>query len=328
MSHELDDARLREILSEAVADVTPHDRLGEIRRRTSHAPVRPHRGWALVVLGAGTATAAVVAVGALAGRLGPIDGDRADRTPTASTAPSDTQAAAVYFVAATPTGARLFREFQSVPITADASALALDALQRLEADAGPDDPDYRTLWPDSAFTDVTVGDDWISIEVTDAALEPPDESDRADAVLGVQQAVYTAEAAAGSSLPVAFEHDGAPVRTILGVDVDRVVSRMPGVRAPVNISDPTEALAAGDALTARGTVAPIADRVPREISWQLRGPDGAIAASGTATVDERSWDTGAIDVSDLAPGVYTFSVGAASDAEDLVAGDTRTITVR
>ena len=328
MSHEPDDPRLREILSDAVADVTPHDRLGEIRRRTSHAPARPRRRWVLAVLGAGTATAAVVATGALVGRLGPTDGDRSDRTPAASTAPSETQAAAIYYVGTTPLGARLFREFQGVPTTADTSTLALDALRRLEADAGPDDPDYRTLWPDGAFTDVTVGDDWISVEVTDAALAPPDESDQADAVLGVQQAVYTAEAAAGSSLPIAFEHDGAPVRTILGVDVDQLVARMPDVRAAVNISDPAERLVAEDTLTARGTVGPVADGMPGEVGWQLRGTDGGVVASGTATVGERSWDTGAIDVSGLAPGTYVLLVQVTSASDDLAAADTRTITVR
>ncbi|MFC5730743.1 MULTISPECIES: hypothetical protein [Nocardioides] len=327
MSHGPDEARLREILSDAVADVTPQDRLGEIRRRTSHAS-RPHRPWVLVVLGAGTATAAVVATGVLAGRVGLTEGDRADRTPAASPAPSDTQAAALYFVGATPAGARLFREFQGVPIAADDSALALDALQRLEADAGPDDPDYRTLWPDGAFTDVTVGDDWISVEVSAAALEPAADSGRADAVLGVQQAVYTAEAAAGSSLPIAFEHEDAPVRTILGVEVEQLVPRMPGLRAPVSISDPTEGLVADDALVARGTVGPVADRTPGEVSWELRGSDGAVVASGTAPVDERSWDTGAIDLSDLAPGRYVLSAQVTSDTDDLVAADTRTITVR
>jgi hypothetical protein len=242
--------------------------------------------------------------------------------------PPDTQAAALYFVGTTPAGTRLFREFQGVPTTADTSALALHALRRLEEDAGPDDPDYRTLWPDGAFTDVTVGDDWISVEVSGAALELPEQADRADAVLGVQQAVHTAEAAAGSSLPIAFELDGAPVRTILGVDVDQLVARMPGVRAPVNISDPTEGLVAGDTLTARGTVGPVADGEPGEVLWQLRGPGGGVAASGTATVDERSWDTGAIDVSGLAPGAYVLSARVSSDTDDLVASDTRTITVR
>lgn len=339
MSDDRDDARLRALLADAVDDVRPHDRLGEIRRATRRSPdpaFRARRRWGLVVLGAGTATAAIVAAGAFAGRLGPlapeITGD-ADRPAATATGSTMTRAAATYFVGDTPQGPRLFREFQAVARTEDRARLALRALQRLEVDAGAEDPDYRTTWPADSFADVTVGDDWISVEVTDAATAAPDDVAPADLALGVQQVVHTAQAAVESgSLPVAFVLDGRPAATLLGTAVKEVVPRSHTVVAAVSISDPAEGRVTGSTITSRGVVAPAGGALPAEVSWRLLDDAGETVASGTTAVDGRSWDTGPIDLAGVPAGRYVLSASVTLEGPGgtpaATTTDTRTITVR
>lgn len=313
----MSDDDLRTLFKDAVADVAPQDRLGEIRRRTARASERRPRRWAFVVLGAGTATAAVVGAGALVGQLGPEGGDPAG-------APEEQRAAvAAYFIDDTPAGERLYREFQSVPASADPPTLALAALRLLEEDAGPQDPDYATVWPDDSFVQVTVDESAIVVTISAAAADAPAIS----TANGLQQAVFTAQAAIGSTLPVTFASEG---RTLRG-DVVRDRTRI----APVNISDPAEGHTVDDLLTLRGTISVTDGEAGREVTavtWSLRTADGAgeggVALSGAAPVTGGTWEETA-DIADLAPDIYVLTVSVGADtADDDAVTDTRTITVR
>ncbi len=322
------DDDLRAALHDAVSDVHPADRLGEIRRRT-RADAGAGRRWWPVVLGVGVATAAVVA-GAVV--VGQVVGE-SDDEPDVAAPTVETRARALYYLGDTPTGARLYREFRALPVAPsiiDDVAAALDALT---TDAG--DPDYRTLWPEGSFGTVDITDDRIVVEISDDVLDRPDEIPLPDAILGVQQAVYTAEAAIGEALPVAFEHDGAPATTVLGVTVDDLVERdrQYDVTAPVNISDPSESDVVGESFTARGSVS---DQARGGVAWELLRDETVVAQGRASLADDPemlgvpAWETGPIDVSVLAPGEYVFVVRVeepGSSDYDLVFSDTRTITI-
>jgi len=337
-----DDDRMRALFHEAVDDVAPRDRLAEVRRRTRARRTSGARRWAPVLLGASAVAATVVAATFLVSGWG--DDDNPDDQPpvagSSSVAPI-TSAAGIYFVSDTDSGPRLFREFQAIGTTTDPSERVLLALQRLTADVGPRDPDYRTLWPSGSFAAVRVEDDRVVVELgTDAALEGSDGAGVGR--YGVQQAVYTAEAALGDALPVAFEWNGEPTRQVLGLRVGTVVDRDRSydVTAPVNITDPAENLAVEDGtLRANGTMATYVTDVAwallqgsdvvrdgRAISVDITGPDAR------ATLGAPGWEIDEVDISDLAPGDYVFvvSVTDVGQTSDQTAdfSDTRTITVR
>jgi hypothetical protein len=335
-----DDERLRALFHDAVSDVEPRDGLGEVRRRTRMRRTASRR-WAPVLAGAG-AVAATVAVATVVVNGVNDDPQRDDEPPVAGTSQGPaTAAAALYYVSDTDTGPRLFREFQAIGIAADDEQKVLLALQRLTADSGPRDPDYHTLWPADSFRAVRLeADERIVVELgTTDALE----GDPADGRLGVQQAVYTAEAALGETLPVSFELDGEPARKVLGLEVGTVVARDRGfdITAPVNITNPAEQLAVEDGvLLADGTVATYIDG---DVTWSLEDSGGAVVLDGsaepaevtgpdaTATLGVPGWES-EVDVSGLPPGDYVFvvtvtAVGQTSD-QPAEFSDTRTITVR
>lgn len=339
---------LRSLLHDAVADVEPADRLGEVRRRTRRRT--PSRRWLPILAGAGAVAATVVAAGVVAGALSHDDTPTDDTPVASSSAPTgepSTAAAGIYFVGRTATGPRLFREFQTIGATTDASQKVLLSLQRLTTDAGPHDPDYETLWPAGSFSSVEVTDDRVVVDLGSPLALAVGPDGPAFGRFGVQQAVYTAEAALtgtrpDTTLPLAFEYGGAPAPTVLGVEVGELVQRDRGydVTAPVNISNPGEYLPVdGGVLSADGTMAtnvPFVDwRLERDGTKVLEGsaqPVDITGADAHATLGAPGWRTGDIDVSGLPPGDYDFVVtteleGQTSDAPPVQFSDTRSITI-
>lgn len=337
MVDEIDDQALRRLLEDAVADVRPADRLVEIKRRTRRRSRSPRR-WLPVVAGAGVATAAVVAGVVVVGQL-------VDKEPPPAADAPPTRAAAVYFLGSTTgDGPRLFREFQAVP-ESDPLGTVRAALDRVEADGGADDPDYRTVWPADSFTSVDVTDDAIVVELDTAALARPAGVKEADARLGIQQVVYTAEAGLGQNLPVRFEHDGQPATRVLGTTLRGPATRAAQgeVLAPVNISDPAEgATIDGTEILARGTTSGGEHKVEYTLQRLTSGTtSGSVSGqvvsrpirSGTTIVDRglRAWEA-RIDLSapDLGPGQYSLVVHVYGRGGPMsaVATDTRTFLVR
>jgi hypothetical protein len=346
MSNMNDDERMRALFHDAVSEVEPRDGLAEVRRRTRARRTSTSRRWLPVLVGAGAVGATVVAATFVVNGLGGDDPE--DQPPVAKSSTSDpsadpiTSAAGIYFISGTPTGPRLFREFQAVGLTPDPEQKALLALQRLTTDAGPRDPDYRTLWPADSFSAVTVEDDRIVVELgTEAALLPAADT-TIPGLYGVQQAVYTAEAALGATLPVSFQWEGEPAREVLGFKVNAQVERDTSstLVAPVNITDPAEQLAIeDDTFAANGTMATYV----RDVRWSLQQDGEVVDEGGTTPVDitgpdaratlgAPGWETDEIDVSGLAPGNYDFVVsvmdtGQTSDQPEEFT-DTRTISIR
>ena len=232
-----------------------------------------------------------------------------------------------------PAGLRLYRYFQPAADDGLDTALRLLTTQ-------PPDPDYRPAWPEGAFVDGVVRDDAIEVEVSptlaaDLAREPgPGGMTADDAVLGIQQVVYTVQAVTQQRLPVRFLAGGEPMPRLVGLDVSQTVSRAPDLDtlAPVSISDPAEGEQVSGSFLARG----VADSFEATVPWEIRDTDGTVVSSGFATAEGFGdrlypWQV-EVDVADLTPGRYTF-VASTSDPSGGAEGagptsDTRTVVVR
>jgi hypothetical protein len=282
------DQQLSRLLRDAVADVDPDDRYDELRARTA-AP-GPRRWW-LAAGGASLAAAAVVVVVSVVvgGQPTAVDPGPAD-PPSSSSAPTagSGTAVAAYFVGDSPTGPRLYREFQQVP----SPAPGLAGLELLET--GPVDPDYTSAWPAGSFerlSDPEAG--VVHVYLTEAApeLEP----------LAEQQVVYTVSAGFQEPLSVVFHR---------GADQSAPVPALPQleVLSLVNLSDPAEGRTVSGDLAVRGVASSNEATVP----WRIER-EGDVVDDGFFTAE--GWMgtrlfpfSGDLDVSSLDPGTYTLIV--------------------
>ncbi|MFC4783626.1 Gmad2 immunoglobulin-like domain-containing protein [Nocardioides sp. MAHUQ-72] len=321
-----DESRLSELLSDAVSDVEPREALDSIRNRTKVTPMSARRPWTYAVGGAVVATAVVVGAIAVAGdQLGltgsgddtpaasqhprhtrgearasesPSPDSSASSEPSASASPSTPTRStmAAYYLGGTPQGPRLFREFDQV----EAADPVQGALALLTAQ--PHDPDYQTPWHPGDFSGGTEGEEFVDIEVSDALAERPSGMSPQAAGVAVQQVVYTVQAAVQSRKPVRFSVD-----TLLGVDTTEPVTNADPLDtlSLVSVSDPEEGSTVSGSFTASGVASSFEATVP----WEVRRGD-TVVTKGSAMADGwmdklYPWQS-KVDVSDLAPGEYTF----------------------
>ncbi len=249
--HDDRDDELRDLLTDAVADVEPEYRLDTIKTRTQ----RPHRrrGWYLT-------GGAILAAASLVTAVNLAQDDGKDRNKVMPAAPPE-HTAALYFVGDSPVGPRLYREFQQV------SGGPVADLAGITQEHGPTDPDYSTLWPADVFTSVAVRGDVIEIGL---GTWPPVDYDIDPAYIRayLQAVVYTAQAATGADLPVQFLRDGEPTGDPFGViPGSGPIEREPQneILALVNISDPGEGATVTGAFVARGRANSFEATVP----WQI-----------------------------------------------------------
>ena len=322
---------LTTLLHEAVEHVEPTDRLAELRARTRR---RSRTRW-YAAGGAVLATAAVVTVIALAANQNQPKAE--DNGPVTNPSP-DTSATAgesaypVYYLGETPTGTRLYREFQQAPGFMW-TEIAIQLLSR-----APDDPDYRTPWPTGAFETAKVvgsGESRI-IEVTlanESLHDRPEGMSKTEAGLAVEQVIYTLQGVAGERWPVQFRLHGNPIDQVLGVATSEPLANAPqlDVLALVSISNPAEGRDVDASFSADGVASSFEGTVP----WELRNAGGDVVRSGVAqgTMEDHltPWETGPIDVSDLPAGTYTFVASTDDPSGGEGPGpttDTRTITIR
>lgn len=330
------DRELSALLSEAVADVEPADRLGEIRERTS--PRRSRRGWYAAGGAMLAAAAAVTAIAVLGNQPEPRADDPVppagspSGTPTDATPEPAGHAVPVYYVGPGPDGpdgpeAALYRYFEPFD--------GRSPLQLLTAP--PSDPDYRTLWPEGAFADsgADFDSEVIAVPLTDASLrERPGSMTEREAELAVQQVVYTLQAEAGERRPVQFRLHGNPIDQVLGIPTSEPISESPplDVLSHMSISDPAEEQLVSGSFTARG----VNNGFEGTVSCALvtnAGSDPAWSGAGIGGWQgERlfPWEL-EVDLSDVPAGSYTFScstddpTGGAEGAGAYV--DTRTVVV-
>lgn len=336
------DPELSRLLTDAVSDVDPGDRLAELRARTSHSPRRP---WLLVSGGAAVAAAAVVTAVALAGGnpvptttpdpgtattpATPQQSEPTDPTPSEGTAVEE-RAIPAYFLGDTPDGLRLYREFQSLP------AEPLDGALLLLSD-GPVDPDYRTAWRQGQLLSASFdsrAQGLVSVVVDPSVRERPAGMSEAEAEAAVQQVIYTVQAAVQARAPVQFRTLDNPIDQVLGVPTSEPVVQAPPLQtlSLVNLSTPGEsAPVTGDSLEVSG----VANSFEANVPWSLRDGD-TVVADGFFTAEGWMGEqlfpfSDVIDVSSLDPGTYTLTV----ETDDPTGGaegpgaysDTRTIVL-
>ncbi|MCW2735648.1 Gmad2 immunoglobulin-like domain-containing protein [Nocardioides sp.] len=180
----------------------------------------------------------------------PSDEPTAEPTSQEPEEPTDT-AVPVYFVGDGPGGKpRLFREFHRV--TGDP---LLEAARLVAGGGQPDDPDYRTLWPQVEISSVGASDGLLVVSLpSDDFTERPDGMTRRDATLALQQLVYTLQGVQQERVPVLVERGGSDVR-LFGVPTDVPLEAASALRTLnlVNITSPAEGdTVTGDTLTVTG----------------------------------------------------------------------------
>ena len=249
----MNDDQLRKLLSDAVSDIEPDDRLEQLRssvrpaaRVVRHFHARP---W---YAAAGIVAAVICLVAYLTSVAGTrsnepgfahpggstattIATDTAAPTPGPSAGPS--RALAVYYLGTGPRGTVLYREFTSAPSSGTAVGQALAALM-----ATPADPDYATAWRSGWLRSASAGSGVIDVDLGDVPESRPSSMTARDASEALQQVVYTMQAAVQRRDPVQFSRHGRPVATVLGVPTSLPVSNGPplDVLSRMSITDPAE----------------------------------------------------------------------------------------
>jgi hypothetical protein len=163
---------------------------------------------------------------------------------------SDGTAVPLYWVTDSGAGPRLVREFERVP------GDPLTEAARLVMGGGqPDDPDYRTLWPQVEIDSVEATDGLLLVTIPgDGFTERPDGMRRREARLAVQQLVRTLQGVQQARVPVQIERTGGPA-TLFGLPTDSPFREGKVLRTlnHVNITSPEEgASVTGGSLTVTG----------------------------------------------------------------------------
>jgi hypothetical protein len=259
----------------------------------------------------------------------PTGSDPSDPPSEGTSGSTDTVTVPVYFVGDTPAGSRLFREFRRVPAD-DPLGAALD----LAASGEALDPDYRTLLPGGDFdgSGVTATGP-VSIPLPDDSwTRPPAGASGSEALLGLQQLVYTAQGVLQTRAPLTFTDASGAATQVLGVASEDGFTAADPLRtlALVSITQPEQGQTVADRFTASGVASSFEANVP----WEVRDSSGAVVLHGAATAEGwmdklYPWQV-EVDVSSLEPGTYTFLARTddPSDGEGPGATeDTKTISV-
>jgi hypothetical protein len=235
----------------------------------------------------------------------------------------------VYFVGDTPQGPRLFREFRRV----DGSEPAGRALT-LAASGDALDPDYRTLLPHGTFTGVAAAGGRITVPLPDDSwTRLPTGMSESQALLAVQQLVYTVQGVLQQRSPVEFTDASGAATQVLGVASEDGFGAADPIRTLglVSITAPEQ----GQTVSGRFTASGVSSSFEATTPWEVRAADGTVVARGSATaagwMDKLYPWRAEVDVSDLDPGDYTF----VAMTDDPSAGegpgptvDSKSITVR
>jgi hypothetical protein len=288
------------------------------------------RPWFLAAGAAVVATAATIAAFAVIGNdadttsSGPRPGGSPSRAATPSTTESSstagqsetatpsTEAVAVYYVGETGQGPRLYREFHRLP-SAPVDDSVAQALNDAVAQA-PDDPDYRTLWPQGTkVAHVEKSGDTLVVDLTGASMlhDRPDGMSEQEARISVDQLVYTVQAGYQDQGPVRFRLDGQITDQLLGVPVSEPLARPDDLDAlaQVWIISPGE----GDTVESPFTVKGVGNFFEANVVWELRQGDKVVASSN------KSGPVMAEECCTMSP--YSFTVKAPAGDYTLVVSD-------
>jgi hypothetical protein len=268
------DDDVRRALHDAVSDVQPYGTLDDIRSRTDK--VVPMKRWFLPTIAVAAVMAAVVG-GAFwlvndddtSGSAGPSPSGPSHTASTPATSGgTETRAVPVYYVGSTAHGDKLFREFQQKDVCAEVECL-LKAAAVAAVNGQPNDPDYRTLWPDGSTVGAVSQDgDTIVVDLAAGVHDRPSGMSAQDAGLAVQQLVYSAQAAVGQGrLPVQLLVNGQHSDTVLGVPASEPLAadNPDDVLAPVQVDSPADGASVSGSFTVSGRAATF----EANVVWEL-----------------------------------------------------------
>lgn len=236
----------------------------------------------------------------------------------------------MYYVVGTGGGARLYREFHSVPAGEPGTAAVRELLG---SDSGVD-PDYRSSWPPgwSLRSPVEHSGGVITVDLDPPAGTGPASGGPATAEaarLAVQQLVYSVQGALGSTDPVRILLGGRAAEQLWGhVPIAAPIARAipSATRSLVQIDNPVHGAVLGRTVRVSGEAAVF----EATVLWQvLQGQ--AVVQHGFATAAEAFKFSPYSFTLTLAPGDYTLRVyeSDASDGEGRPPfSDTKMITVR
>lgn len=233
---------------------------------------------------------------------------------------------AVYFVGDSKDSSWLYREFHTVPGAGDEVTAAVNA----QLSTAPLDTDYRNPWqPADRSAEVTRDGDDLTVDLPAEAFG--EDVDAETAELAVQQLVWTATAAAGTSGSVTITVDRKPYEAWGTVALGEPIGRDAEARAPIWITDPTE----GQTDQA-GTVTVLGSSTSFEgnVQWKITEADSdEVVEDGYSTGGSMGEFDDFEFSADLEPGRYTVTVYAEdqSDGESsegpVMFADTKTWTV-
>ncbi len=211
----------------------------------------------------------------------------------------------VYFTGDTPEGTRLYREFRKVRRNgSDGAALTLAA----SGDAL--DPDYGTLLPAGTFADITYDEGIVVPLPDDSWTRRPKGMSEDDALLAIQQIVYTVQGVRQRRSAVVFTDSDGNATQIFGVASEDGFTAADPIEtlALVNVTTPAEGAKVSGSFVATG----VSSSFEATIAWELRrgGGNGAVVRRGSAMapgwLDKLyPWRT-KVRLGRLAPGAYTF----------------------
>jgi hypothetical protein len=136
----------------------------------------------------------------------------------------------------------------------------------------------------------------------------PDGMSETDALLAVQQLVYTAQGVRQSRDPITFTDSSGNATQIFGIASEDGFTAADPLRtlALVSITAPEQDAATSGSFTASGVSSSFEATTP----WEIRNASGKVVRKGFATAEGWTdklypWET-EVDVSGLEPGEYTF----------------------
>ncbi len=258
-------------------------------------------GLAVIAMAAGLVLSACTSTEPGAGSGTPSGPPSTSAAPTSAAGPG--RALAIYYVAETKAGFRLYREFRSVPTTADAAS---DAIREMLAKPTGNDPDYRSLWPAGTQLRNPVKHEagLITVELSAEAQSAQVGAEVAEKT--VQQLVYTAQAALQSTDPVRILIDGKQVAQLWGhVPAAQPVRRADPfqTRSLVQIDEPAHGAQVGRTVVVKGEAAAFEANVP----WRVLR-NGQVVKSGFATAAEGQKFSAFSFTVTLEPGEYVVEV--------------------
>lgn len=276
--------------------------------------------------GSGTTSAPVAP--SVTGSSGP--GTGTGTGPGTSGAPVGKQLSGVpvYWIGETARSFRLYREFRTVPDVGGRIASAVAAMTRMK----PLDPDYRTPWSPASRVTVRQQGAALTVDLSADAIAGRDVgSEVADRA--VQQLIYTATAAAGSTTirTVTITVDGKPADAWGVVRLGTPMTRAPQVdvlsHAWLTAPQEGERRPAGTV-----TFGGYGTSFEATFGWTVADGSGKAVANGFATGGTGTGGFGSFTfAAKLAPGEYTVELRTDDPSDGEGPGpmrDTKRFTVR